>query len=79
MSFEQITSMPIAAIKVYLECMPGLKAEGKMAAFEAYATLWMDKGDKRTTLNIWQSEAFGEIKVKKATKNEMARIGIGTG
>lgn len=71
--------MPIAAIKVYLERIPGLKAEKKLAAFEAYAALWMDKGDKQRTLSLWSGEAFGEIETKKATKGDRARMGIGTG
>lgn len=71
--------MPIAAIKIYLGRIPGLKAERKLEEFEAYATLWMDKGDKQRTISIWQGEAFGEVETKKATKGDLARMGIGTG
>ena len=68
--------MPIAAIRIYLERCPGVRAEQKLLNFEANAAVWMDSFDRRGLLESWEREAFGEAEVKKATRKDLQRIGI---
>ena len=70
--------MPIAAIRIYLERCPAVKAEQKLLNYEAYSALWLDGFDRRGLLDSWQRAAFGEVDIKKPTKKDLARIGIGT-
>ncbi len=70
--------MPKRAIEIYLQRIPGLKAETKLMLAEAYSVAWMEQNDRRKTLQRWEQEAFGEIlPAKKARKSDFARMGIG--
>lgn len=71
--------MPISVIRVYLDRIPGLKAERKLMGFETYSAVWMEKMDRRNLLRTWERTAFGETEIKKATRGDRDRMGIGTG
>lgn len=70
--------MPLASIQVYLSRLPGLNAEKKQELNEVIMRPWMSESNQIKVQNVWQRAIHGgDITTKKATKSDLARIGLG--
>lgn len=79
LDFDAIARMPMTAIQAYLDAIPTLQAETRIALSELVSLPYLKSQDSRATVLRWVEEAFGEqaqIRSAGPSPAQLALIGI---
>lgn len=79
LSFEDVRSMPMAAVSMYMERLPARQAEWKLAMTQAAAIPHMKKENRKAAVRALEKQAneYREQEAHVASPAKLKMMGIG--